>query len=81
MTDQPELINEESIRIHPIECDFNQEWKPAAIFQQLTEIAGPAAAADPYRLATLVLKLLSHQITANHFFGIVYNELDILFLA
>jgi hypothetical protein len=58
-----------------------RKWKPAAIFQHLTEIAGPAAAADPYRLATLVLKLFSHQITAILFVGIVYNEIDLLFLA
>jgi medium-chain acyl-[acyl-carrier-protein] hydrolase len=44
MTDQPDIILEESLRIHPIECDFNQEWKPAAIMQHLTEIAGTHAA-------------------------------------
>jgi medium-chain acyl-[acyl-carrier-protein] hydrolase len=44
MIDQPEIILEESLRIHPIECDFNQEWKPAAIMQHLTEIAGTHAA-------------------------------------
>jgi medium-chain acyl-[acyl-carrier-protein] hydrolase len=44
MTDESEIIHEESIRIHPIECDFNQEWKPAAIMQHLTEIAGTHAA-------------------------------------
>jgi acyl-ACP thioesterase len=44
MTDKPELILEESFRIHPIECDFNREWKPASIMQHLTEIAGTHAA-------------------------------------
>jgi acyl-ACP thioesterase len=44
MTDKSEIILEESLRIHPIECDFNQEWKPAAIMQHLTEIAGTHAA-------------------------------------
>jgi acyl-ACP thioesterase len=44
MTNHPELILEESLHIHPIECDFNQEWKPAAVMQHLTEIAGTHAA-------------------------------------
>ncbi len=44
MTNQPPLIHHESFTIHPIECDFNQEWKPAAIMQHLTEIAGTHAA-------------------------------------
>ena len=44
MPDHPDLILEESLTIHPIECDFNREWKPAAIMQHLTEIAGTHAA-------------------------------------
>jgi medium-chain acyl-[acyl-carrier-protein] hydrolase len=44
MTDESAIILEESFRIHPIECDFNQAWKPAPIMQHLTEIAGTHAA-------------------------------------
>jgi acyl-ACP thioesterase len=44
MSDHPDLILEQSFSIHPIDCDFNREWKPAAIMQHLTEIAGTHAA-------------------------------------
>ena len=31
---------EETLRINTYECDFNQSWKPAAILQHFTEVAG-----------------------------------------
>lgn len=37
-------IHTETFTIHPIECDFNQQWKPSAIIQHLTDIAGLHAA-------------------------------------
>jgi medium-chain acyl-[acyl-carrier-protein] hydrolase len=40
MTIASKYIYEEATRIKAIECDFKQEWKPAAIFQHLTEAAG-----------------------------------------
>jgi medium-chain acyl-[acyl-carrier-protein] hydrolase len=40
MPDNPPPIHIETFTIHPIECDFNQEWKPSAIVQHLTDIAG-----------------------------------------
>jgi acyl-ACP thioesterase len=43
MPDNPPLIHTESFSVPPIECDFNQEWKPSAILQHLTEIAGTHA--------------------------------------
>jgi medium-chain acyl-[acyl-carrier-protein] hydrolase len=43
MLNNPPAIHTETFTIHPIECDFNQEWKPSAIIQHLTDIAGTHA--------------------------------------
>ena len=43
MTNELKIIYEEVIRINAIECDFNHEWKPAAIFHHLTQAAGTHA--------------------------------------
>ncbi len=43
MTLNPPPIHTESFSIHPMECDFNLEWKPSAIVQHLTYIAGQHA--------------------------------------
>jgi medium-chain acyl-[acyl-carrier-protein] hydrolase len=44
MTDEPNPIYTETVRINAYECDFQQQLKPAAFFQRLTEAAGIHAA-------------------------------------
>ncbi len=39
MTNTTNAIHEEMLRINTFECDINQNWKPAAFFQHLTEAA------------------------------------------
>ncbi len=34
----------QTFQVNPTECDFNRHWKPASIFQHLTDIAGTHAA-------------------------------------
>jgi acyl-ACP thioesterase len=41
---QSSLLHTETFSVPAIECDFNREWKPSAIIQHLTEIAGTHAA-------------------------------------
>ncbi len=43
MPSQPPPIHEETFTIRQIECDFNNQWKPVAMFQHLTEAAGTHA--------------------------------------
>ena len=43
MAAEPNSIYQETIRIHAYECDFNQELKPYAFFQHLTQAAGAHA--------------------------------------
>jgi acyl-ACP thioesterase len=37
MDNEPQKIFEETVRVNTYECDFNQKWKPATVFQRLTE--------------------------------------------
>lgn len=39
----PPEFYEEAIHVNTYECDFNQKWKPAAIFQRMTEAASQHA--------------------------------------
>ena len=58
MTTTVPPIHSETFAIHPIECDFNQEWKPPAIIQHLTDIAGLHAA----ELGVGFDEMLSHDL-------------------
>ncbi len=40
MDTEDTLIYKDTIKVNYFECDFNNRWKPSAIFQHLTETAG-----------------------------------------